>query len=635
MQADMKRIYGILALAAVLGFAACNEKAVETVNTPAINVTTQKLDPNTDESGTVRAYVGTQVTAQGLNLDKVGAVKVDGLDAKIVSREMKTLVFEIPDIAKPQQDDPYMVDLEVFDADGTTTVFKYDYFVTIPVTDALVSGFSPASGTVGTEITISGRNLSQITSVSFAEVSISEFVSQSDDAIVFAAPAIASKEADTEVQISAVWRGGTISIDGNFTLSIPVFDTFTQAAPAALGDDVVLAGTNLDLVSAVKWGDEALLIAEQADTSITVKVPSGLEKQDPAVVSKALTAIFGVAADQEITVLDAFKVDTTPIGPAAPVFSSIAPTDTGYSAIFLGREVTVKGENFASVEKFKIDGIEVALNGDPTDIDAKFTVPRTIKGNAAKQVKLIAVWNGGNELDCGEITVYPFYYTKSLRLGKGCGKALYTDFDSSNAFLMLDDGVVISADDWLNKSVDPTCTGSSNALVTGSSKIATGKKDEYYAAKPYIFMSVTSNTQLQFNNPANSNSQLKNHRLSDLNTALPSAYGTPVVFMGSVTDAEIKAAVAAGTLSDISANMPLLGTSAPRWKQHYDKGDVLGVQYLKYEHVSTTGGKATDASQVYKTGYMYIRDITTPVDGSNIASGGYVEVDLYWSNVLE
>lgn len=632
----MKKLYSILAFAALFCFAACQEEGIAIENTPAVNVTSEKLNPNTDESGTVRAYVGTQVTALGLNLDKVGKVTIDGHDATIVSQEMKTLVFEIPQIDRAQQDDPYMVDLVVYDADGQTPVFKYDYFVTIPVTDALVSGIDPKTGTVGTKVTVSGRNLEQLTSVSFGGVSVeaSKFVSQDGVSVVVAVPAVNAGAAVSEIDVAAVWSGGTIAVADKFTLNLPVFDAYTQTAPAALGDEVVLAGTNLMLVKGIKWGDTDLLISDQSDEAITVKVPTGLEKQDPAVVSKALTAVHGVDGDQSVTILAEFKVDTTPVGPAAPVFASIAPTDTGYDKIFLGREVTVKGENFASIEGFKIDGITVTLNGDATDIDAKFTVPRTITGTAKKDVKLIALWNGGNELDCGEITVYPFYYTKGLKLGKGCGKAIYTEFDSSNAFLMLDEGTVISADAWVDGNVDPTCTGSSNSLVTGSSKIAAGKETEYYAAKPYLFMSVTSNTQLQFNNPANSNSQLKNHRLSDLNTALPAAYGTPVIFMGAVSDETIKAGVSGGSLEDIKTNMPLLGTSAPRWNNHWKKGDVLGVQYLKYSHVSTTGGKATDESQVYKMGYLYIKDVTTPLDGSNIASGGYVEVDLYWSNVL-
>ena len=186
----MSRIFLPLALACMTFLTACKDEESVPVNTPAINVTTEKLSPNTDESGTVRAYVGTQVTAKGLNLDKVGGVKVDGKDAVVVEKSMKTLVFEIPELGKAQQDDPYMVSLEVFDADGATTVFKYDYFVTVPVTDALVSGYSPASGTVGTEITVTGRNLGQVTAVSFNSVSVaaSDFVSAASDAIVVAAP---------------------------------------------------------------------------------------------------------------------------------------------------------------------------------------------------------------------------------------------------------------------------------------------------------------------------------------------------------------------------------------------------------------------------------------------------------------
>ena len=66
------------------------------------------------------------------------------------------------------------------------------------------------------------------------------------------------------------------------------------------------------------------------------------------------------------------------------------------------------------------------------------------------------------------------------------------------------------------------------------------------------------------------------------------------------------------------------------------KGDVILLQYLKYKHVSVTGGKASAITDVYKTGYLYIRDITitTAADNNYIESGGYVEVDFYWSNVL-
>ena len=642
----MKRFYTFAAIAAILTLASCDQEPEIVVHSsPAIDITNYKLDPNANESGTVRAYAGTQVTAKGLNLDRVGAVKIDGVDAAIVSKEMKELVFEIPALDKPQQDDPYRVDLEVFEEGTDKRVFKYDYYVTVPVTDAIVTGFAPAAGTVGTEVTISGRNLDQLTSVSFGGVSVAaaNFVSSASASVVVEVPAVPVTEADTQIDVAALWAGGTLAFDDKFTLSVPVFDAYAQAAPAVLGDEIALAGNNLDLVKAVKWGDTALLFVEQTKTTITVKVPTGLELQNPAVVTKALTAVHGVKEDQVITIAASFQVDTTPVGPAAPVFASVENADAAYgTSFYLGKELVVKGSNFATVEGFKIDGITVAVSAESTDVDARFVVPSTITGTAAKEVSLIALWNGGNELDCGTVTVYPFYYTKGLRLGLGSNsKSTYHAFNNQNAFILLDEGRVISADDWNDIPVDAPAKTGANTVVSQANKVTGGTRDDYYSAKPYMFATASSAHKLAFNNPANSASQLKNHRLSDLNTSLPSTYGTPIIFMKIMGDGDTKASVAEGTLTDILSNTALASTNAPAYGitegDAWVKGSVICMQYLTHEHASTTGGKAVDMSDVYKTGYMYIRDITCgdPTTGLALESReGYIEIDLYWSNVL-
>ena len=636
----MKKIFGILMFAAVL-FASCKKETQTLVNTPAVNVTTEKLDPNTDESGTVRAYVGTKVTAKGLNLDKVGAVKIDGKDAAIVEKTMKTLVFEIPAMEKAQQDEPYMVLLEVFDADAKTVIFKYDYFITVPVTDAMVSGFEPKKGTVGTTVTISGRNLEQLSSVTFGGVS-ANIVSLESATAVVTVPAVGVKTPDTELDVAAVWAGGTIPMADKFTLSVPVFDSFSQAEPARLGDEVVLSGRNLTLVSSVKWGDEELLIADATAESITFKIPSGIAEQNPPVASKALTAFFGIPADQTVTILSDFKIDTSPIGPAAPVLASVAPADEGYSGIFLGRTVTVKGENMASIEKFEIDGVEAALAAAPTDIQAQFIVPTSITGTAAKDVSLTAIWNGGNRADFGTVTVYPFYYTRGLRIGTGSNsKSTYPAYNNQNAFILLDEGRVISADEWNDIPVDAPAKAGTNAVVSQSSKVTGGSKEDYYSARPYLFASASSAHKLAFNNPANSASQLKTHRLSDLSTSLPSTFGTPIIFMRIMGEGDTKTNVAAGTLADILCETDPAGTSAPAFGtaegNTWVKGSVLCLQYLTYDHASTTGGKAADISDVHQTGFIYVREVTcgNPATGLALESReGYIEVDLYWSNVI-
>lgn len=642
-----KTLTYILAFAAILAVSCKQEYGVTTpVNTPAIDVTTQKLDPAADESGAVRAFIGTEVTAHGFNLELVSKVTVDDVEAEIVSKEFKTLKFKIPALSFAQNDDPYKVVLKVFDADGETSIFRYDYYVTVPVTDALVSGFAPKEGTVGQEVTISGRNLSQITAVTVAgqNAAIGDIT---DDAVKITIPPVPSATAAvTNVDIAATWSGGTIDVtaDEYFALNIPVFAAYTQSGNAVLGDEIALTGENLDLASGFAWGETALLVIDQSATAVTLKIPTGIELMSPAVQSKDLTAVYGTPA-QKVTIVSGFALDTTPIGPAAPVFASVENADAAYgTSFYLNKELIVKGENFASVEGFKVDGITVSLTQEATDVDAHFIVPSTITGTAAKEVSLVALWNGGNELDCGTITVYPFYYTKGLRIGVGSNsKNTYPAYNNENAFILLDEGRVISADEWNNLPVDaPAKASGGNSVVTQANKAAGGTKEDYYSAKPYMFASASSSHKLAFNNPANSASQLKTHRLSDLSTSLPSTFGTPIIFMKIMGDGDTKTNVAAGTLADILSENEPAGTNAPAFGtaegSTWVKGSVICLQYLTYEHASETGGKPVDISDVYKTGYMYIRDVTCgdPATGLALASReGYIEVDLYWSNVLE
>ena len=120
-------------------------------------------------------------------------------------------------------------------------------------------------------------------------------------------------------------------------------------------------------------------------------------------------------------------------------------------------------------------------------IEARFIMPKTIAGTAAREVDLIAVWNGGNELDCGKITVLPFYYTKGLRIGIGSSsKSTYPDFNAENAFILLDEGIVISTDTWYNTPVDPFAK-SGNNTVTAAGGTVNGTEEQYYSVPPYLF----------------------------------------------------------------------------------------------------------------------------------------------------
>lgn len=634
----MKLGLGVL-LIALLGVS-CKQEAPETVNTPAINITNKKLSPDPNESGTVRAYIGDEVTAEGFNLDKVGAVRFDGVEAEIVSQTIKKIVFKIPVLNLPQADEPAKVLLEVFDADKETVIFKYDYYVTVPVTDALVSGFAPKTGTVGTEVTISGRNLSQVTAVRFGttEATLSDVT---DAAVKVTVPAVPATEATSDLDITAVWSGGDIDVTEQepFVYKIPVFAAYTQTGDARLGDEIALTGENLDLVDGILWGDIALLISDQSATALTVKIPSGIETMDPAVQAKKLAATYGTPAQQAV-IAESFRIDTTPVGPAAPVFTSANPAEEGYNALYLGREVVVKGENFASIEKFKVDGIEAPLTAAATDIEARFVMPKTITGTAAREVDLVAVWNGGNELDCGKITVLPFYYTRGLRLRIGSNsKSYYPAENREESFLLLDEGRVISVADWYNTPVDPFAKSGANTVTTAANKV-TGSETDYYSVTPYTFAGSNSSNKLTFYNPANTANQLKTHYL-DGTTALPTTFGTPVMFFSVLTDESLKAAAAGGTLTDIVTGIPKASAGAPacgpaETSSVWVKGSVLTVQYVSYDYAKNATKPGDNLAGVRNVGLIHIADITcVDANGAAVASReGYIDIDLYWSNVL-
>lgn len=623
----------------------CKKEGIQPKNIPAIDVTTQKLEPAADESGSIRAFVGTEVTAKGFNLDKVGLVKVNDLEAEIVSKDIKTLVFKVPALDLAQRDEPYQVKLEVFGEDNTTVIFHYNYYVTVPVTDALVSGFEPKTGTVGTQVVISGRNLSQVTAVKVEGVN-AELVAVEDAKVTIAIPPVATDTPQTDLEISAVWSGGELDVTETepFVLSIPVFAAYTQGESAAvLGDEIVFTGENVDLAGNFTWGGIALLVVEQSETAVTLKIPTGIEVMNPAVQAKDITATYGTP-DQTLVLAKNFKVDTTPIGPAAPVFASITPVDTNYDNIYLNKEVSVKGENFASIEKFIVDGKEAALTAEPTDVEARFVVPGTITGTAAREVSLKAVWGGGNELDCGTITVYPFYYTKGLRLRIGSNsKSTYPAENREESFLLLDEGRVASVQEWYDTPIDPFAKSGNNTVTAAANKAAGTDASEanYYSVQPYTFALSNSGNKLSFCSPANTANQLKTHYL-DGTTALPTTFGTPIMFFSVVADETLKAAAAGGTLQDIVTGAPKASAGAPacgaaETTSVWVKGSVIAVQYMDYASANA-GTKPGEGMQgVRKAGYIHIADVTcVDANGAAVPSReGYIELDLYWSNVLE
>lgn len=644
-----KGMAALLAGAALL--TACGDDSTEPDgHVPAIDVTTRKLAPDATgsngESGTTRAYVGTVVTAEGFNLDQVGDVTFDGLSAEIVEQTIKTLKFKVPVLDLAQRDDSYRTDLLVLDRTGNI-VFRYEYYVTVPVTDALASGYSPAEGTVGTVVTIEGRNLEQVTEIRFADRTIlsdafTEVVAGAEKSSVsFAVPAGNYAAGESEVAIAAVWGGvNEIDVTGEvlFRMQTPRVDPLQQpeGTNSLIGDEVTMTGEYLDLLSEIGWGDSELIVLEQTASKLTVKFPSSIDPTDPVVTAADIRGVYGEPA-QPVVLAAAWRLDTTPQGPAKPVLKGMTAEDGKF---YLGKVVTVTGENMASVEGFLVDGVAAELAGEPNDVQAEFIVPDGVTFTEASEVAVEVVYGGGTKVDFGTATVYPFYYYKDVMLGSGSSSVKnypYPEYAWTNAFFLPDSGEVISTDTWVNEAVDAFARlSASNAAITSANTLnkASVTAEQYYGVQPYIFLSAASNGKLAFQNPANSASQLKTHRYEEGKTAVSSTFGTPIIFYNVLKEGATFDAVKAGEFTSMTEIEKVAGSSAPAFgtANQFVAGDVIAVQYVTY----TKGVKPAADEDICKQGYMVVKEVTCGDAAAGTATdlNGHVKFDFYWSKTL-
>lgn len=639
----MKRITKYLTLlltGSLAALTACGPEMseVDVQHTPSINSTT--LLPMTDESGSTRAYVGTEISAEGFNLDVVSHVTMNEVEAEITEKTIKTLKFKVPALDLAQQDAPYQVWIDVYGADGESVIFHYPYYVTVPVTDALITAYAPAEGTVGTEVTLTGRNLEQITRVHFGEVTVEAagFAEVTAESIKVAVPAGEYAAGDSQMAITAEWGTATIDVTGEtlFTLHTPKFDAASQeeGEQNVLGDEVTFTGQNLDLVNGMKWGEYDLIVMTAEAGTITVKFPTSIAAADPVVAEAELTAQWGTPA-QTTTVASAWRVDTTPVGPAKPVLISMTAEDGGTdNKFYLGKMVTVKGENLASIEGFKVDGVAAALVGEPTDVEAQFIVPDGVTFTEAKEVSVKALYNGSNEVDFGTAKVYPFYYYKDVKIGAR---------DATNyqiAFFFPDLGRTVSTDDWRSYDKYASSTIMSTKNTLNKSEVTA---EQYYEVLPYFFCS-SGSSSFSLQGPCGSNGQLKNFDTSSgvSITDGETWYGTPLVGFRNIEESGAKdearataAAVRDGSITTMLFTAVKTATASPSYdfsgvangSGDFKVGSVLLVQYSTYEWGQIKA--ASDA--ICRTGFIHIKEVTATETSD---TKGTITFDMYWSKTL-
>src|SRR6266571_3145400 len=294
------------------------------------------------------------LTATSVTLTSGGAVA-----ATISPGEQGLMVFVVPS-APLAAGTTYTLSLTtaIKDTSGHPLSAFASQFTTVAA--PTITGFTPASGPVGTAVTITGTNFDPVASnneVKFNGV-LATVTSASATSLTATVPSGA-----TTGSITVTTRGGTATIATNFTvITSPVITGFTPTS-GPVGTAVTITGANFDASvpsnNIVRFNGTQAIISTVTSTSITTTVPQG-------------------ATTGPITV-------TTPQGTAtsAESFTVIVPLPsiTGFSPSQgkAGTNVTITGQNFDPApanNQVRFNGVSGAvLSATSTTLIA--TVPPT------------------------------------------------------------------------------------------------------------------------------------------------------------------------------------------------------------------------------------------------------------------
>lgn len=244
-------------------------------------------------------------------------------------------------------------------AGGTTSTTSWRTWIfgvtpgsTAPPPAPTIASFTPATGPVGTNVTITGSGFTGTTSVKFGGTSAS-FTFGSDTSLTATVPTGASTGT-----ISVTAPGGTATSANAFTVTPPA-PTISSFAPTSgpVGVNVTIGGANFTGTTSVTFGGTSAAFTVVSDTALHATVPSGATSGPISVTTPGGTA----------TSANAFTVTT--VTPPAPTITSFAPTSGP-----VGTKVTITGTNFTGTTKVTFAGTSATFTvASGTSITA--TVP--------------------------------------------------------------------------------------------------------------------------------------------------------------------------------------------------------------------------------------------------------------------
>ncbi len=278
------------------------------------------------------ALPGVSVTISGNNFSAIAVnnqVAFNGVPATVASATATQLVVTVPPTATTGK-----ITITV---DGQTATSLTDF----TVLQTNLTGFSPASGTVGTSVTITGTNFNTTLSENIVKFNgiTATVTSATATELVVTVP-----ETATTGKITVTLGGKTITSSTDFTVMETTITTFIPAS-GTHGTTVTITGINFSTMLAenvVKFNGVSATVSAATATELTVTVPAD------ATTGKITVTIHG-------------KTTTS-----ASDFTVPAPTITNYTPAIaaVGISITINGTNFSSVKSnniVKFNGVEATV----------------------------------------------------------------------------------------------------------------------------------------------------------------------------------------------------------------------------------------------------------------------------------
>ena len=328
---------------------------------------------------------GETLTITGTDLDLVTKVVFGGDVAAdvVVNSEGTSLTVTVPDMAVTGT-------ISFMLANGTTV--PCDGLGEIVVAVPEVTDISAPEGKFKAKatITISGSNLDLATGV---KLKWGETVTEVEYTNVDATLTFIMPDEALDGSVYVITRSGAEIHAGDYTLTVPsvAAENYYNPSVVEAGDDLVITGTDLDLVTGVKFGGDVTvdnLTVNSEGTQLTVKVPDS-----------------GKTGALTLTLVNGTTVTCPELTFAQPSVTSMTGTreKVDDKPLFkAGETVTLKGEYLNLLKSIKLNGAEVqsssfVLSGSKGDMTLTFSMPETAKDGSASYVP-----KSGSETAIGE-----------------------------------------------------------------------------------------------------------------------------------------------------------------------------------------------------------------------------------------